>query len=327
MEKIELKFFFREYKMEQTLFIPEYLKKSQYYLSQDSENIVSLYFDPNFLKVSTLEDLKKLKYISDLWCLEEYDWKFTEVNFLFSKLDETRYILLGTEHIKMFSIFFNYNNLTDIIGMACKNNLKTLFKEILNSKKYIDICTICAYHNNLDFLMIALENGFFVNEDTFQEAAKNKNLKILELLIEIECPSYSESGSYVSDDLELLKLLHEYGHIKDGFLTLIHAINNENIECIKYIHENIHPLTEKFINYTLSLDKVDVFKYLDELQLVYGNICSECIINSATKCLKYLNNKGIPIDYAYRDIFTFNTNNLSKKEIIMKEYFDHYFSR
>jgi len=129
-------------------------------------------------------------------------------------------------------------------------------------------------NENLDCLKYLHEHGVPLNENLFIIAFQDANLNWIKYLHEHGCPLPTNIYSYIASREEL--------YYSSSTCTNPN-IEQDLIECLKYLHENITPWT------------IETYRYV--------------LYSRNSKCFKYLIQNGCPSDESILNEFNNNDNN------------------
>lgn len=142
-------------------------------------------------------------------------------------------------------------------------------------------CTICNYAaagGQVDCLRYAHEHGCLLDMWAYLEVttachhvAEPNLLACLQYLYNhgCRCPKYigysSLNSSIKTNRLECARFIHETVGIEFAEECVINSINNDNVGCLKYIHESGYKLSK----YKRTLKNPACVSYLDKFGMIY----------------------------------------------------------
>ncbi len=256
--------------------IIEYIGKNKYVYSFVNKNFVNvykkLYGTNTSIRILNKDNIE----------LIENNFKSIK-NLKNKKQKQLSLLVTDSNNVKLIKLYsdigclFHNNTLKKF---AYNNNLECLEyiydnKEFTYQQKSINICASAALNGSIDCLKFLYSKKCPWNEKSTFNAKKMKHYDCLKFLIENKCPIGTETieNAVSKNDLDFLQFLYKNGYnFKDCFNGVAIcgvAIKNNNIECLKYLHESGCKLNNI---YCKSLCNISLeYKNLECLRYCYNN--------------------------------------------------------
>ena len=250
------------------------------------------------------------------------------------------------EVIQIFD-FFLIDNMNEFVinhSVPCENiyEIRDEHKFKINLPDFMNgqiSCSEIAKYNCLNWLVFAVENKYYWDEDTTYFAGKYGSLECLNYAIENKCPVNKNILNAILEcnNLNCLKYIYETYIFEFSYDLIKIASRHGSLDCIKYLHsieltypsmfgdictteasKNGHLETLKYLhenNYLIGCNtfanakNIDIIKYLHENKCNWNSKCyNTCIYNNNFEGIKYLVDKGYKLDKSISNYCSKNNN-------------------
>lgn len=320
--------------------IPKWIQNSGLYNNlkdnDDEDNINILEEYSPFLRVNNEDDFIKFINVCKYWCINKFpSFIFSYINMNKDKLKMNKELyetINEFEFKQLILILLGDNIIDDLI----KYNYYEIVRNINPQFTSLSGIYISIKYNNRKSFQYFYENGRIrINDKIIQHIIYNDANECLEYL-DIDSNTISNNINFICKNgkLGIIKYLHKKNYTFNPEHILL-CIPNDNINCIKYLHETVGiPLfinNNKFIHYILNgksfykYNNVNVFEYYNEkgfnitlnLYLIIQNdnidyllyfakkgginkkYINTAIDNDSIKCFKYFVDSGYTITYEH----------------------------
>lgn len=164
-----------------------------------------------------------------------------------------------------------------------------------------DIMYDQAEKSNVETFKWLLSKGFKLSANTFYYGIQNKNARVLDFLIENDCPfdgdAYCSAG--YMDDLELMIWLLSNNCPKSN-TAFVPAIKHENFTILKWLKENDFPWTELCSLYASgkSTNGVKILQWLKDNGFPIDSVLMDsAVANKDIEVLKWARKEGFNWSY------------------------------
>jgi hypothetical protein len=200
--------------------------------------------------------------------------------------------------------------LQDIIFLEC--DIETLKRTrvaqsqyVKNITEYDDVDEAALNGNFQNLKWLHYKKGHKLYEETFVAASRNRKndaIPILKWLIDNNYSHSGGSGKFITDNCIQIRAIIEHDEYDDysnheDYNPLYENYTNIPIDTLRWLHKNVHSLTEDngFLYYAIDDPKFNLYRYLEETKsALHEDMCIYAIMIGDIKMMQYLYEKGCP---------------------------------